>query len=111
VGSSLEDLRGFPEPVREAIGYALFAAQQGRKAPSAKPMKGIVRGAGVLQISDRHDGDSFRAAYTVSFPSFVYVLHAFQKKSRSGIRTARRDVALIRARLETARTDYESRRL
>lgn len=73
-------------------------------------MKGIVKGAGVLQISDRHDGDSYRAVYTVSFPSVVYVLHAFQKKSRSGIRTARRDVELIRARLETARTDYESRR-
>jgi phage-related protein len=96
--------------VREAIGYALFTAQQGRKAPSAKPMKGIVRGAGVLQIADQYDGETFRVVYTVSFPGAVYVLHAFQKKSRSGIRTARHDVDLIRRRLETARTDYESRR-
>ncbi len=69
-------------------------------------MKGIVKGASVLQVTDRYDGETYRAVYTVSFPGTVYVLHAFQKKSSSGIRTARRDLEVIRVRLEKARTDH-----
>ena len=109
VGSSLEDLRGFPEPVRRSMGYALFAAQNGHTVPNARPMKGITTGAGVLQIADRHAGDSYRAVYAVNLPGAVYVLHAFQKKSPSGVRTTRRDVELIRRRLLVARNDYRSR--
>lgn len=110
VGSSRGDLRRFPEPVRESIGYALFLAQQGKKGPDVKPMRGITKGASVLQVADRHDGEAYRAVYTVSLAGAVYVLHAFHKKSRRGIRTARRDVNLVRTRLETARGHYESRR-
>jgi len=109
VGSSLDDLRGFAKPVREAIGYALFVAQRGRSVPNAKPLKGIVKGAGVLQITDRHDGNTYRAVYTVDLRGAVYVLHAFQKKSPSGVRTTRRDIELVRARLDLARADYRSR--
>ena len=77
VGCSRGDLRRFPEPVRESIGYALFVAQQGKAGPNVKPMKGIVKGASVLQVTDQYDGKTYRAVYTVSFPGAIYVLHAF----------------------------------
>ena len=109
VGSSLDDLRSFPAPVREAIGYALFVAQEGRMAHCAKPLKGISRGASVIQITERHAGDTYRTVYTTVLPEAVHVLHAFRKKSPSGSRTARRDLDLIRARLQVARADRESR--
>jgi phage-related protein len=83
VGSSKEDLRDFPEEVRRRVGGALWEAQIGRKAPYAKPLKGF-GGASVLEIVDDFDGDTFRAVYTVRFAKAVYVLHAFQKKSRRG---------------------------
>ena len=73
-------------------------------------MKGVVQGAGVLEIVDDHDGDTFRTVYTVRFPDAVYVLHAFQKKSRRGRTTPKHEIELIRARYEWARSDYEDRR-
>ena len=109
MGSSLEDLRKFPSPVQHAAGYALFQAQKGEKAPSAKPLKGVVKGAGVLEVVEDHQGDTFRAAYTVKFKDAVYVLHAFQKKSKKGVKTTKRDIDLIKARYEQARQDYEGR--
>lgn len=108
MGCALEDLRSFPAPAREAIGYALFVAQQGRMVRGAKPLKAIVKGAGVIQITERHAGDTYRTVYTTLVPGSVYVLHAFQKKSPAGIRTARRDLALVRARLRAARAHHGS---
>jgi phage-related protein len=107
IGSSLKDLWEFPEEVRTRVGFALGAAQFGGKHPSAKPWKG--EGPGVLEIVSNHDGDTFRAVYTVRFSEAVYVLHAFQKKSPRGIATRLSDVALIRERLKAARQDYEVR--
>src|SRR6266566_1107456 len=95
VGSSKDDLSDFPDDVKRRIGLALFEAQMGRKAIYAKPMKGY-SGAGVLEVVDDFDGDTFRAVYTVRFAEIVYVLHAFQKKSRRGIATPRQDLDLIR---------------
>jgi phage-related protein len=86
VGTCKDDVSGFPKDVRQRIGGALWEAQIGRKAALAKPLKGF-GGAGVLEIVDDFDGDTFRAVYTVSFPMAVYVLHAFQKKSKRGIAT------------------------
>ena len=106
IGSSREDVRAFPEPVRLRIGGALWEAQLGRKAPWAKPLLGF-GGAGVLEVVDDHDGDTYRAVYTVRFASVVYVLHAFQKKSKSGIATPRHEIALIEQRLKRAREDHE----
>jgi phage-related protein len=106
VGSSREDLRGFPEEVRNRVGGALWEAQLGRKAPYAKPLKGF-GGAGVLEVVDDFDGDTYRAVYTVRFVGLVYVLHAFQKKSKRGVATPRQEIALIRQRLQRAREDYE----
>jgi phage-related protein len=106
VGSSKEDLRDFPEEVRRRVGGALWDAQLGLKAPYAKPLRGF-GGAGVLEIVDDFEGDTYRAVYTVRFSGAVYVLHAFQKKSRRGIATSKAELDLIRQRLRRAREDYE----
>jgi phage-related protein len=107
VGSSKDDLLAFPEAVKDEIGTALSVAQFGGKHPKAKPWKG--QGAGVFEIIEDHRGDAYRAVNTVRFTDVVYVLHAFQKKSPSGIRTPRRDVELVARRLTEARMDFEVR--
>src|SRR5690348_16074017 len=106
VGSSKEDLSGFPDEVKLRVGGALWEAQVGRKAPYAKPLKGF-GGASVPEIIDDFDGDTFRAVYTVRFARAVYVLHAFQKKSKRGIATAKAALELIERRLQRAKEDYE----
>jgi phage-related protein len=105
VGSSKENLSGFPEAVRRRVGGALWEAQVGREARYAKPLKGF-GDAGVLEIVDDFDGDTFRAVYTVRFAKAVYVLHAFQKKSKRGIATPKTELDLIDKRLKRAREDY-----
>ena len=107
VGSSKEDLLAFPEPVQDEIGTALSVAQFGGKHPSAKPWRG--EGPGVFEVVEDHRGNTYRAVYTVRFEGAVYVLHAFQKKSPTGIRTSKRDVELIARRLNEARMDVEVR--
>lgn len=97
----------FPEGVKDEIGSALSVAQFGGKHPKAKPRKG--EGSGVLEVVEDHKGDTFRAVYTVRFHEAVYVLHAFQKKSTRGIKTAQRDVELVSDRLRLAREDYSIR--
>lgn len=106
VGSSEDDLYLFPLPVKRVLGFALRAAQNGEKHPQAKLLKGL-GGAGVLEIIENYDGDTYRAVYTVKLAGVVYVLHAFQKKSKHGISTPRHDLDLIRSRLETARRMHE----
>lgn len=108
VGSSKRDFLAFPEAVKRELGNALGLAQFGGRHPSAKPWKG--QGPGVFEVVEDHDGDTFRAVYTVRFKEVVYVLHAFQKKSPSGIRTARTDIKLIERRLKLAQQDYEAGR-
>jgi phage-related protein len=105
IGSSKADFMAFPEAVRSDMGYALGVAQLGGKHPRAKPWKG--EGGGVLEVVESHDGNAYRAIYTVRFEGAVYVLHAFQKKSPSGIRTAQIDVDLVHERLKRAKADFE----
>jgi phage-related protein len=100
-------LKSFPEAVKDGIGTALSVAQFGGKHPRAKTWKG--EGPGVFEIVEDHRGDTYRAVYTVRFQHAVYVLHSFQKKSPSGIRTAKQDSDLIARRLRLARQDYEGR--
>lgn len=107
VGSSKDDLVGFPEAVKDEIGTALSVAQFGRKHPKAKPWKG--EGAGVLEIVADHRGNTYRAVYTVKFEHAIYVLHAFQKKSPTGRKTPQSDVDLISRRLRVASEDYAAR--
>ena len=95
-----------PEEVQEGIGYALFVAQVGEKHEDAKPLKGF-GGAGVLEVVERHDGNTYRAVYTVKFEEAVYVLHYFQKKSRSGVATPKTDLDLIKARLARAEEEHK----
>ncbi|HEX3530929.1 MAG TPA: type II toxin-antitoxin system RelE/ParE family toxin [Thermoanaerobaculia bacterium] len=106
VGRSKEDLRRFPEEVRRRVGGALWDAQLGRKASYAKPLRGF-GGAGVLEVVDDFDGDTYRAVYTVRFSGVVYVLHAFQKKSKRGSAVSKSDLDLIDQRLARAQEDYE----
>jgi phage-related protein len=101
LASSLEDLRGFPDEVKHTMGFALHNAQAGGKHPDAKPLKGFA-GAGVLEIVEDHDGDTYRAVYTVRFADAVYVLHAFQKKSKTGIKTPSKEIQLVKDRLKRA---------
>ena len=107
VGSSREDLKEFPDDVRQDIGFALFEAQCGYKSISAKPLKGF-GGAGVLEVREDFDGDTYRAVYAVKFWDVIYVLHCFQKKSSRGIKTAQQDVELVKRRLRTAEEDYNA---
>lgn len=90
------------------MGYALYQAQLGLKAPSAKPLRGF-GGAGVLEIVEDHHTDTYRAVYTVNFSELVYVLHAFQKKSKKGSVTPKSDIELIKRRLNAAQEDYKAR--
>lgn len=101
-GNSKGELLKFPRDVQRDIGYALYRAQCGNKHPSAKPLKGF-RGAGVLEIVENYDRDAYRAVYTVKFANAVYVLHVFQKKSKRGIQTPRRELKIIEANLKRLR--------
>jgi phage-related protein len=107
VGSSLKDIAEFPSEVQRTVGFALSAAQYGGKHPSSKPWKG--EGPGVLEVVRNHDGDTYRAIYTVRYANAVYVLHAFQKKSPRGVATRQTDIALVKERLKLAQRDYEER--
>jgi len=106
IGSSKKDLKTFPEEVQDLLGYALYVAQMGGKHPDAKPLKGF-GGAGVLEIVDDHQGDTYRAVYTVKLREVVYALHAFQKKSTTGITTRKQDIDLIKQRLRQAQELYK----
>jgi len=105
VGSSKDDIREFPEDVKDDIGYALRQAQKGEKSASAKPLRGF-SGASVLEIIDNYDTDTYRACYTVRFSEVIYVLHCFQKKSKKGIETPKQDIELIKRRLRAAEADH-----
>lgn len=101
VGSSKRDLKAFPRAVQRDLGQALEIAQFGRTPVHAKPLKGF-KGAGVLEVVEDHDGDTYRAVYTVKLADRVYVLHAFQKKSKRGITTPKHVIELVKARLKEA---------
>ena len=101
VGTSLKDLREFPASVQDLMGYALYVAQSGGKHPDSKVLSGF-GGAGVLEVIKDHRGDTFRAVYTLKHAATVFVLHAFQKKSKSGRKTPRREIELIKQRLREA---------
>lgn len=88
VGDSREELSAFPDEVKRIIGFALRNAQEGKKHPQAKPLQGF-GGAAVLEVVEDFDGNAYRAVYTVKFKGVVYVLHAFQKKSKRGGQTPR----------------------
>jgi phage-related protein len=105
IGDSLEMLRSFPEEVRHEVGYALELAQRGGKAVISKPLRAL----DAMEIVSDVGGNAFRIVYTVKLAGFVYVLHAFQKKSKRGIATPRMDIELVRKRVKDAREEYKER--
>lgn len=100
VGSSRDDLKGFPGKIQDHIGFALYQAQIGLKHRDAKPMAGIA--PGLMEVVSRSGDGTYRAVYTVAFAEALYVLHVFQKKSKRGIATPRQEIELMRRRLELA---------
>jgi phage-related protein len=106
IASSKRDLKNFPEPVQKAVGFALWGAQVGEKHENSKVLKGF-GDAGVIEVIEDYEGDTYRAVYTVRFSEAVYVLHCFQKKSHRGSETPRGDLALVRKRLRDAELLHE----
>jgi phage-related protein len=107
IGSSRNDLKDCPDRVQDVIGYSLWWAQRGGKSPDAKPLQGF-GGAGVLEIVEDYDGDTYRAVYTVRFTGAVYALHVFQKKSRKGTATPKQEIDLVKSRLKQAEKHYKA---
>lgn len=107
IASSYKDLLALPAPVVREFGYALYRAQRGEKAAHAKPLKGF-GGGSVIEVIEDFDGGTYRAVYTVRFREVVYVLHVFQKKSKSGATTPATDVELIKTRLKAAEQEYRT---
>jgi len=105
IGRSRTDLASFPEDVKDAIGYAFYIAQRGGKHADAKPLRGY-SGAGILEIVEDHAGDTYRAVYTVRLAGRIYVLHVFQKKSKTGIKTPKPEIELIKSRLKRAEEEH-----
>lgn len=105
LGNAKDNLKEFHKDVQRQMGNGLYMAQIGEKSSNAKPLKGF-SGAGVLEIKSDYDGDTYRAVYTVTFKDAVYVLHAFQKKSKQGIATPKQDIDLIKKRLQDAKQHY-----
>lgn len=108
IGSTRADLASFPEDMKDAIGYLLYIAQRGGKHADAKPMRGF-GSAGILEIVEDHAGDTYRAVYTVRLAGRIYVLHMFQKKSKTGIKTPKAEIGLIRSRLKRAEEGHTRR--
>ncbi|MGC1454688.1 MAG: type II toxin-antitoxin system RelE/ParE family toxin [Nitrospirota bacterium] len=106
VGSSKKDLLEMPAQVVDVVGYAFYLAQSGHKHQQAKTLKGF-GSAGVLEVVEDYDGNTYRAVYTVKFSNGIYELHCFQKKSRKGIETSKQDKEMIEARLKLARQHSE----
>jgi len=109
IASALDDISAMPDEVKRVFGFAIRLAQRGEKHPDAKPLKGF-GGAGVLEVVEDYDGDTYRAIYTVRFASIVYVLDVFQKKSKRGSKTAKHDIDRIKSRLKMAELDYEKKK-
>jgi phage-related protein len=101
IGTSLDDLKEFPPEVQRRIGFALRTAQEGGMDPDAKVLHGFGN-AGVIEVAERFARNAYRAVYTVRLVHAVYVLHVFQKKSKSGIATPTPDIDAIRRRLREA---------
>lgn len=107
VGSSLDELKSFPAAVQKLVGVALLQAQYGGKHIQAKPLRGF-KGGGVLEVVEDFDGDAYRTVYTVRYSDAVYVLHAFQKKSKKGIETPKHVMDLVKSRLKMADELHEA---
>jgi phage-related protein len=103
LADSRSSVKSFPAVVQDDIGYALYVAQQGERSTIAKPLHGL--GSGVMEIAAHDASGTYRAVYTVSIGDSIYVIHAFQKKSRAGIETPKSEIELVRRRLKQLRSE------
>ncbi len=109
IGTSLDDLKAFPEDVKDEMGFALYEVQQGKTPVISKPLKGF-GGASVQELkADDDQRNTFRSVYTVKFSTAIYVLHAFKKKSKKGIATPRREIDKVKRRLKAAEREHKQR--
>jgi len=108
IGASRREMKALPDEIRGEFGHALHEAQRGAEPAAAKALKGF-GGRGVLELIEDFDGNTYRAVYTVRFAGAIYVLRAFQKKSKAGIATPKSEIELIRTRLRAAEADYKER--
>jgi phage-related protein len=106
LADSRSNVRSFPASVQDDIGYALYVAQLGAMSPKAKPLKGL--GGGVMEVAASDTSGTYRAVYTVSIGDSIYVIHAFQKKSKAGIATPKSEMELVRQRLQQLRNEVKN---
>lgn len=106
LADSRSNVKSFPAGVQDDIGYALYAAQLGAKSAKAKPLHGL--GGGVMEIAAYDESGTYRAVYTVSIGDAIYVIHAFQKKSKAGIATPESEIELVRQRLKQLRREVKN---
>lgn len=106
IADSRSKVKSFPAGVRDEVGFALYSAQVGEMSAKAKPMHGL--GAGVMEIAARDESGTYRAVYTISIGDAIYVIHAFQKKSKTGIATPQFEIELIRQRLKQLRSEVKN---
>ena len=106
IGSSKGDLLKFPEEVRRCMGYGLYLAQVGMRSLHSKILKGF-GGANVVEIKENNESGTFRVVYTIKIAEFIFVLHAFQKKSKQGIKTPKQEIDLVKKRLKDAKEIYK----
>lgn len=107
MGSSLEDLKSFPEDIQDEMGHGLYLAQMGDRHNHAKTLSGFGN-AKVIELRESDRTGTYRVIYTIEIADCVFVLHAFQKKSKSGIATPKSDIDLIKRRLKEAEAIYKA---
>ena len=108
VSGAHKDMRSMPETVQDAFGYDLWLIQNGETPANASPFEGS-QGSNIMKLSERHDGDTYRCVYAAKFEKAVFVLHVFQKKSRSGIATPQTDIDVVSTRFAAAKELYAAR--
>jgi phage-related protein len=106
IADSRARVKSFPDGIRDDFGYALYGAQLGETSPKARPLHGL--GSGVMEIAANEQGGTWRAVYTVSIGDAIYVVHAFQKKSKTGIATPESELEVIRQRLRQLRREVRN---
>lgn len=103
--SARKDLRDFPDPVKDEIGFALRRIQEGKTPISAKPLKGM--GSGVMEVISDYDTNTYRAVYVLNLGDKIYVLHCFQKKSKRGVATPKEELEVIKQRLKWLQAELQ----
>ena len=106
LADSRSNVKSFPSGIQDDIGYALYAAQLGEMSAKAKPLHGL--GSGVMEIVANDESGTYRAVYTVSVGDSIFVIHAFQKKSKAGIATPKSEMELVRQRLKQLRAEVKN---